>query len=79
MPRKNIQRLIPNLLSFIGALSLLVAFVLLGAAIYSSATIAAGHVNESILGYILAVVLGAFGAVLLAIAVALRARQRGVH
>jgi hypothetical protein len=74
----NIQRLLPKLLSFVGALSLLVAFVFLGSAIYSSATIPAGHVNESILGDILAVVSGAFGAVLLAIAVALRARQRVV-
>jgi hypothetical protein len=74
----NIQRLLQRLLSFIGALSLLVAFVFLGAAIYSSATIPAGYVNESILGYTVAVVLGVFGAVLLAVALALRVRQRAI-
>ena len=74
----NIQRLLPKLLSFVGALSLLVAFVFLGAAIYSSATIPAGDVNESILGYILAVTSGVIGAVLLAVAIALRAKQHAV-
>jgi hypothetical protein len=71
----NIRRFLQKLLPIVGVLSLLVAIAFLVSAAYASATIQAGQVNESILGYIVAVVSGVFGAVLLAVSVVIKARQ----
>ena len=64
-------KLLRLVLSIAASISALIALIFLVAAIYASATIPVGQVNESMVGYISAVVFGLLGAALFVAANAL--------